>query len=479
MKSVIPLTLCLILSLQSPPSQASGMTIADLVESGVKGIPGCIDYCLVGVCTHLVFQLFSVSVYISPRVEHNIPEFVVSAYRENGQQTWNEWRLVFSEAQGTVSDRAFSLISPAGELGGYGSYTEEHSIYDRQEIFKEADIIGHPLALIPALLAGETISLTDPNDGESIDSEEDQDEENDEDKFTRARNAANRIVDTNGFAAMFLDPSILEVFSYIRTAKQTYDMIKTVPQALDALSKIADILSSSDGNVFGSGGFKVDYYMCPNTVLPFTPYYLSGLDLFGWRLGIPDRLTHFGDIARSMVPFLENRDIVGSPYGGPPGLGEGNWSPLYPRMGFARNSHDGKVGSVVAQRALDLLLAEDGSDHLGHPTLFNPGFPYEGDLDIIPYSYSPYGVSGGTWQKVWPTQHYQCSTTLYQDKTIADIANDRSAPRSRMQRYAFTFWRRYSCCLQRDGIYIGSVPMPPLCIPTSPITATKPSEETY
>lgn len=481
------LAVALIASTASVPTRAagedqSGFTIVDLVESGVRGLPDCLNYCVVGVCIHLRVRLLSVQILISPRVEHNTPEFVVSAYAAGKQQPWMEWREVFGPAQESSSNSMLALITSSGRIGGYGTYQEETRIYDRQEIFKEVDVLGHPLSMLPTLLANGDISDRMPRVTQQANLVQMVDEANQEesptelDTFNDAMDSANEIVDTAGFPAVFLDPALLRVFSYMDTANQIRDSVNTVAEAMNLLQEVSDLISSPPGI---SGGFRTDNLMCPNSVLPFTPYYLSSNDLFGWRLGIPDRIFHAGDMARAMTPFMGNRKVLGTADGGLPGLGEGTWAGLYPRMGFVRNSHDGKAASVAAQRGLDLVLANRGRDHRGHVTLFSPGFPNQNDHRVLPYIFNANGVEGGLWQPVFPAGKFQCSDNLYQDKTIADIANDRSAPRGNKLRYAWTFWRRYNCCLQRRGRLIESIRIPPVCLTANLINDPAPSSEAY
>lgn len=487
MIKVISMILVLMLISSPPPVHAagedtSGFTILNLVESGVRGLPGCLNYCVTGVCVHLRVRALSVQILISPRVEHNTPEFVVSAYAAGRQQPWMEWREVFGPAQETASNGMLRLLTSSGRIGGYGSFQEETRIYDREEIFKEVDVIGHPLSMLPSLLAHGDISNRMPtatrpaNQIEIQDREERQDDPTPLDTFNDAMDSANEIVDTAGFPAVFLDPALLRVFSYMDTANQIRDSVNTVAEAMNLLQEVSDLISSPPGI---SGGFRTDNLMCPNSVLPFTPYYLSSSDLFGWRLGIPDRIFHAGDIARAMAPFMSNRKVLGTADGGMPGLGESTWAGLYPRMGFVRNSHDGKVASVAAQRGLDLVLANRGRDHRGHVTLFSPGFPNRNDHRVLPYVFNASGVEGGLWQPVFPAGKHQCTDNLYRDKTMADIANDRSAPRNRKLRYAWTFWRRYDCCLQRRGRLIESIRIPQVCLSANLVDDPAPSVEAY
>lgn len=487
-------------------SEEGGIRITDIIETGVKGIPGCIDYCVVGICTHIVIELLDIEIIISPKVQHNTQEFLVSAYRAQHQQPWEEWREVFGSVQADVADGIFGVLSSEGRVGGYGTYTEEHQENDRQAPYKEVDIIGHPLSLLPTLFNNGEITSTAPSalqdaievenapvDGNSSDSDSDSDAEDsigewlcrhndfpwcdddvqgngDEDKpideeYKEANEAASQEVDTNGFPAVFMNPEILDVFSYQDTISKIGESVNDVSEALDYLSQMQNaIQTDSFGIGVSFGGASI---LCPNSVLPFTPYYLSALDTISWRLPWADVLTHYDGIGLAMIPLISDRPVIGTPNGftDTPGLGDGTWGALYPRTGFVRNEHDGKVGSVVAQRAIDLVLANKGADHTGYVgAIFDPGFPTSEDYRHIPYVYHASGIEGGVWQPIFPMPSYSCTNTLYKPKTTSDISDDKSAPKSVDQRYMWAFWRRYECCLSRRGEFLLDVDFDPLCI---------------
>lgn len=446
-----------------------GLTTADLIDTGVKGIPGCIGYCVTGICTHIKFGFLSVKIIISPMIAHNTPEFVVSAYRAQGQQPWVEWRKVFGKAQSTLADDLFNLVSKQGQLGGYGTYTEEVKEYDKQAPFKEVDINGHPLSLLPSILSNGRITFRPPVKLDSAIQIEQTNQNgssnnnnNSNDKYSEAQNSATQIVGTQGMPAVFMDPKILDVFSYADTINQIGSTVDQVSQVMDYFSSMQDLVGGGAFSV--SVQFSTDHMLCPNVVLPFTPYYLSALDTLSWRIPWADVLRHSGDIARGMVPFTSDRPVIGTGSGGTPAMGEGTWGGLYPRMGFVRNEHDGKVGAVVSQRALDLMLANRGQDNFGHPMVFDPGFPSAPDWHVIPYEYHSTGIQGGVWQAVFPKPSYQCTSSLYKDMTLADMAHDQSAPTSKDQHYIWAFWRRYECCMNLRGMFVAAVRIGPICL---------------
>lgn len=446
-----------------------GIKIIDLVETGVKGIPGCINYCITGICIHLQYSLYTVTVIISPRIAHNTAEFTVSSFRAQGQQPWIEWRRVFGRVQATLADGIFGLLSGTGHLGGYGTYTEEHKVNDRQAPFKEVDINGHPLSMLPELFNQGGGSMGGGGTPPPPETPETEQPKTEDEETAEAENAAGSMVDTSDFAAIFMNPEILDVFSYVDTANQIGSVAGEVTEVMDYFAEISEMTSAMENSdaVGGSGGveFNIEDLMCESTVTPFVPYYLSAIDTLSWRVPWADVFTHFLDIGAGMVPFMSNRPVIGSP-DALPGLGGGTWGGLYPRMGFVRNEHDGKVGAVASQRALDLILAERGNDHFGHPTLADPGFPNSPEYHIVPYRFQSEGVEGGVWQAVYPKPSYQCSPSVYKDKTLADIAVDNSAPRdlTQNQNYIWVFWRRYECCMSHRGVFAAAVPLSPICI---------------
>lgn len=462
------------------PVPVGGVKITDLIQTGIQAIPGCVDYCITGICAHLQFSFPppKVTVIISPRIAHNTPEFVVSAYRAQMQQPWIEWRRVFGRVQSTLADGVFGLLSGSGQLGGYGTYHEEDD-YDKQAPFKEVDINGHPLAFLPSLFS----QGNGPNGGQGsqggqggqggqqtsepdADNQEGQTNSEDE-EFGEAESAATDIVNTNGFPAVFMNAEILDIFSYTDTLSQIGQTAGQMSQVMDYFQAMQDALDSFGGA--GGVQFSAKEKMCPSSEIPFTPYYLSAADTLSWRVPWADVFMHFLDIGYQLIPFAPDRPVIGTA-DAMPGLGGGTWGGLYPRFGYVRNSHDGKVGAVVSQRALDLMLAEQGQDQFGHLMLFSPAFPTAPDLHVVPYEFQADGVVGGVWQAVYPVPSYQCSASIYKDKTFADHAIDNSAPRvlTQDQNYVWAFWRRYECCMNRDGVFMAATPItPPICLTPS------------
>jgi len=93
----------------------------------------CIAYRVRGICFWLRCTLTGCSLETSVRVEHYIPDAVVSSYSNTGENPW-------------VEVRAMSTPNPTAQGGGDGTTNEEHE--NNLAKFKNADVIGHPGATI-------------------------------------------------------------------------------------------------------------------------------------------------------------------------------------------------------------------------------------------------------------------------------------------------------------------------------------------
>ncbi|WP_374072519.1 TIGR03756 family integrating conjugative element protein [Alloalcanivorax xenomutans] len=117
------LAICL-LSTTLPAFALDTATITSSVLS-----PDCISYRVKGICYWLLCTLTGCSVETSVKVEHYVPDAVVSSYSNTGKNPW-------------VEVRALSQPNASAEGGGDGTTNEEHE--NNLAKFKNADVIGHP-----------------------------------------------------------------------------------------------------------------------------------------------------------------------------------------------------------------------------------------------------------------------------------------------------------------------------------------------
>lgn len=91
-------------------------------------------------------------------------------------------------------------------------------------------------------------------------------------------------------------------------------------------------------------------YYCNTQTSPFKPHFLSGLDIVGWRTGMPEALY-----PEAITPGLRE---VGN-------LGD-MWGNIYPRAGTVTQIHPYKAAAVTAQRAAD-IISRSGQLHIYIP----------------------------------------------------------------------------------------------------------------
>src|SRR5687768_17415844 len=95
--------------------------------------PDCLDYRVVGICSWLQCTPFGCDVRTSVKVRHFVPDAVVSSYASTGENPWAE----------------IAFLSPANASavsGGDGTTGNPHE--NNLAKFKNADVIGHPAALV-------------------------------------------------------------------------------------------------------------------------------------------------------------------------------------------------------------------------------------------------------------------------------------------------------------------------------------------
>src|SRR5690606_26765384 len=108
---------------------ASAFAINTATITGSVLSPDCLSYRVQGICYWLLCTLTGCSVETSVKVQHYVPDAVVSSYSNTGENPW-------------VEVRAMSMPNPTAEGGGDGTTNEEHE--NNLIKFKNADVIGHP-----------------------------------------------------------------------------------------------------------------------------------------------------------------------------------------------------------------------------------------------------------------------------------------------------------------------------------------------
>lgn len=193
------------------------------------------------------------------------------------------------------------------------------------------------------------------------------------------------------------------------------------------INDIANTVAGADAGVFAGN-------LCPTRVTPLLPYFQSSIDALAWRFPTAD-LLH----PAAWLPGL--REIGSWP--------RNTWGHIYPRSGFVSAVPDPKAAAVTAQRATDIV------SRAAQPHLYLPaGGPetHENDGSI-------------QWQMLRPVASPRCEVFGSADE-LTTLAGWSSAKTAANGAYAWTAWRRYTCC-PGGGTTLGEIELPPICLNTS------------
>ena len=401
-----------------------------LIGHTIRALPQCIKYCLLGIEIRIRYNGYSVEVYFVPRVEHHMPALHVMESDRFPKEAYIEWAALVGRIQEELLDKMAEVVPPALGLPSVfessGGRTRQGQYGRHQSTnFKEAELMGHPVAVLPALVdkngdrtedtstSGQTGALNSYGYG------------------GRGQGGSN---DVGGFitawtqwaSGCFLEPNpcsggplfpvdiISRYFQIQDYINQIYAMANAVLNFKELAKELRAISTQIADNAGGGGGVKIDRLLCPNDVRYFYPYYLSGPDALFWRSGWP--VTDVPHTATLLNPFSTDR--VGKDLE--------TWGHVYPRHGFINHDHPGRVAVVAAARSASLVA--------------------DGNVPLRPKLTSAY--AHGDWQNLSP------EPTAYCTANIADLPT----PIDPEGGYAHNIWPRFECPLSEIGIFVAFIP---------------------
>ncbi|OBW98220.1 MULTISPECIES: TIGR03756 family integrating conjugative element protein [Gallibacterium] len=172
-------------------------------------------------------------------------------------------------------------------------------------------------------------------------------------------------------------------------------------------------------------------YYCNTQTSPFKPHFLSGLDIVGWRTGMPESLY-----PEAITPGLREIGNLGD-----------MWGNIYPRAGAVTQIHPYKAASVTAQRAAD-IISRTGQLHVYIPAA-QKARPSRGYWPPPPIEEGK--IKTHKWQMLYPKMENSCA--IFPDRSPSDTYSDKI---STQQDYAWALWRPYSCCKRRGQTFLFS-----------------------
>lgn len=451
-------------------STAETFNLKELIGTSINGMldKSCGGYCIIGFCAHLKlgFSLtrgFYYYTIISPRIRSTLPELLIMSFDEVGDQPFKEWRDTFGKVIATANGPASSIIGITDGLQG-GRPDPIRQGQHQTVSFKEVDIIGHPLALLPELVNDQGASTSDqnyklPNYASTAYAS------------TTLDNNTQESLSKSGFGfspGSFKWPSLdsvtdsikqkvnaaiqsMQVIDQLNSVKSATQTVKNIKKTVNVALEAAEVSVRSSGWLnFTRPRFRAPRLFCDATTKPFQPYYISFLDAFWWRSGYPitDGPISGTDKSKVIINPLSTDTLqkVSSPLDV---MKKEIWGHLYPRDGSINQSHDAKTGSVIAWRGLDVLRTAVRSGH-------RVGVPLK---DNTP----------GKWQLIFP-EVKSCRNDPYYPQG-ADLSIDSLKP-SGYGGYAWNYYKTSTCCSNTSGTKIGQWSgMPAICLQLGDVLA--------
>jgi hypothetical protein len=273
------------------------------------------------------------------------------------------------------------------------------------------------------------------------------------------------------------------------------EMVGDIKSAYQTLSQVQSFMSDIQ-NMFAGAGFGVEFaidrYFCPTEVIPILPYYLSQIDtpwwrdfldykaLIAWQPFMAD-MIHWDRILRcNIIADLDGiarkafdlDEIRGGCVVGANELSM--WGTIYPRTGTVIHNNDRKAASVMAERAMDILLDQGEALRLRMPVtprdgrtgIWQPIFPEVGTCS------ASYRAKLSGYSSMFTDPAVSISTIT---RAVEDFAKGNTQPAQTMVQdkdptldsrtgNAWNYWRPYSCCMSTRGSHIATTNIPDICL---------------
>jgi len=146
------------LTQRSALAQADATTTAQIIANTVAAAPSCAAWRVSGTCFWLRCSFWSCSVKTSTRVSHYNPDAVVSTFHEEAAHPWADWGVALSR---TLRPAATGLVGMPIDSAGTRTRDDRR---DRNKLYRDADVIGHPVSLLSQFGSGGNFTMLCPTE---------------------------------------------------------------------------------------------------------------------------------------------------------------------------------------------------------------------------------------------------------------------------------------------------------------------------
>ena len=508
-----------------------GFTSVDIATSAMQAIKGCLNFCIVKICTAIKYEGDYIlvptpaagvtipvpipTIVFTPKWRHNLPEYVVSVYKQPEDHPWKEWGLTVGKAE-KITQKGILEVASAAEMlaaglapaeviiGGNNALGQEEGTFTGHDyMFREASVIGHPLVILPEILNSDKAEkpqgngnggdhtrsgAAELNGGIAVDcgngaagiARERCDFQDNRNKKKGTNNgvaasAALKEITQSDTVSLMQNPAFRDGMGILGVVDSILDVVNTITGPLDQINELTHGLSGfiNPGILLQGAeavvpGFmptsimklSIDKLMCSSPIEPMTPYYSSALDSVLWRGGsrlgaavvYPEALTYSHDVNLTNI-----------------GMSKEKWGPLFPRIGSIYHHNISKASSLFALRALDIVMRPSKTVQtvMPHIKIETPMEKPEGALD-------PHGL----WQPLYPNPEGMCYSSLAhegikkatitvngQKKVLAQRPYTFEAGGTDMEGvYAWSYWGSYECCSSDEGLDMVEIDIPDICL---------------
>lgn len=495
----------------APISDTNNISIKQIAEAAID--TQCLHYCLTGVCVFLMCTIYPPQCHLEyePRITHFNPDLVVSVFTmdEDGNTTKDPWTEIRTSIgpdevkwDKSATKKFFQMLGiPAAIIPPFVStgMRTNSRLRHSQLTQKHVNAFGHPLAS-----AMGSFTYTSGGSGGSADGSAAADSTKDGSSSGQtaansnsiasqwgsgaksAQTVSNYVAIASQWGAMF-DPSWLDFADAASAFSNIAGTVSTIANDAAVVSELQGVMDSlqSTMNAASSASGTSSSVFCASAATSFEPYYASVVDPVAWRLAIPERFY-----PEAWVP--SSREI-GEPSVRPlPPIQ--TWGSLYPRAGFLGSQDDRKSSAVFAQRVAD-FVTRTWQPHLYNPLSSTDESPkdfswyadrstwqnmavwqsYESDDNSLPFTTEVTGThvpEVTRWQMLSP-QHRPCEAfgkavewpNISAATQVSPASDQKKIAHNSTGSYVYVLWRKYKCCTSTPGIYLATIPIPPVCIP--------------
>ena len=144
------LALFLLWAIAHPAHPDAGLNTGSILSTTYAGVASCSNIRLIGLCFWLVCDGFWCDIEVPPKWGSYHPDAVVPAYAQTALTPWVEMRPVMAAFAAAASSAA-GAIGGSWSLGGGEQVDRARDQEGARMLFREADVIGHPLGPLPVI----------------------------------------------------------------------------------------------------------------------------------------------------------------------------------------------------------------------------------------------------------------------------------------------------------------------------------------